>query len=46
MDYGQHILLSTGNFLCSAPSLNSTMDFSKKRMEDEVVDSVLERKLE
>ena len=46
MDYGQHVLLSTGNFLCSAPSLNSTMDFSKKRMEDEVVDSVLERKSE
>ena len=46
MDYEQHVLLSTGNFLCSAPSLNSTMDFSKKRMEDEVVDSVLERKSE
>ena len=46
MDYGQHVLLSTGNFLCSTPSLNSTMDFSKKRMEDEVVDSVLERKSE
>ena len=44
MDYGQYVLLSMGNFLCSAPSLNSTMDFSKKRMEDEVVDSVLERK--
>ena len=46
MDYRQHVLLSTGNFLCSAPSLNSTMDFSKKPMEDEVVDSVLERKSE
>ena len=30
MDYGQNIVLSTGNFLCSAPSVNSTMDFSKK----------------
>ena len=46
MDYGQHVLLSTGNFLCSAPSLNSTMDFSKKPMEGDVVDSVLERKSE
>ena len=46
MDYGQHILLSTGYFFCSAPSLNLTMDFSKKPMEDKVVDSVLERKSE
>jgi hypothetical protein len=46
MDYGQHVLLSTGNFLCSAPSCNSTMDFSKKPMEDRVVDSPFERKLE
>ena len=46
MDYGQHVLLSTGNFLCSTPSLNSTMDFSKKPMEDEVVNSVLEKKSE
>ena len=35
MDYGQKVLLSTGNFLCSAPSMNSTMDFSKKPLEDE-----------
>ena len=44
MDYGQNIVLSTGNFLCSAPSMNSTMDFSKKRVEDGVVDSPIERK--
>ena len=45
MDYGQNIVLSTGNFLCSAPSVNSTMDFSKKRMEDGVVDSPIEKKV-
>ena len=44
MDYGQNIVLSTGNFLCSAPSMNSTMDFSKKRLEDGVVDSPIEKK--
>ena len=44
MDYGQNIVLSTGNFLCSAPSVNSTMDFSKKRVEDGVVDSPIEKK--
>ena len=45
MDYGQNIVLSTGNFLCSAPSVNSTMDFSKKRVEDGVVDSPIEKKV-
>ena len=45
MDYGQNIVLSTGNFLCSAPSMNSTMDFSKKRVEDGVVDSPIEKKV-
>ena len=44
MDYGQNIVLSTGNFLCSAPSVNSTMDFSKKRVEDGMVDSPIEKK--
>ena len=45
MDYGQNIVLSTGNFLCSAPSVNSTMDFSKKQVEDGVVDSPIEKKV-
>ena len=45
MDYGQNIVLSTGNFLCSVPSMNSTMDFSKKRVEDGVVDSPIEKKV-
>ena len=44
MDYGQNIVLSTGNFLCSAPSVNLTMDFSKKRVEDGMVDSPIEKK--
>ena len=44
MDYGQNIVLSTGNFLCSVPLMNSTMDFSKKRVEDGVVDSPIEKK--
>ena len=44
MDYGQNIVLSTGNFLCSAPSMNSTMDFSKKGVEVGVVDSLIEKK--
>ena len=29
MDYGQNIVLSMGNFVCSAPSMNSTMDLKK-----------------
>ena len=45
MDYGQNILLSTRNFLCSAPSVNSTIDFSKKRIDNGVVDSPLEKKV-
>ena len=45
MDYGQNIVLSIGTFLCSAPSVNSTMDFSKKRVEDGVVDSPVEKKV-
>ena len=45
MDYGQNIVLSTGNFLCSSPSVNLTMDFSKKRVEDGVVDSPIEKKV-
>ena len=44
MDYGQNIVLSMGNFLCSAPSVNLTMDFSKKQVEDGVVDSPIEKK--
>ena len=46
MDYGQNILLSTGNFLCSAPSVNLTMDFSKKPVEDGMVDSPIEKKVQ
>ena len=45
MVYGQNIVLSTGNFLCSAPAVNSTMDFSKKRVEDGVVDNPIEKKV-
>ena len=45
MDYGQNIVLSTGNFLCSALSVNSTMDFSKKLVEDGVVDSPIVKKV-
>ena len=44
LDYGQYEILSTGNFLCSAPMLNSTMDFLGKRIKDEVVDSPPEKK--
>ena len=45
MDYGQNVILSTRNFLCSAPSMNSTIDFSKKPLEDGVVDSPLKKKV-
>ena len=45
MDYGQNIVLSMGNFLCSGPSVNSKMDFSKKQIEDGVVDSPIEKKV-
>jgi len=43
LDYGQHVLHSKGNLLCSAPTLNSTMDFSVKHVEDGVVNSPLDR---
>ena len=43
MEYEQNVLLSTRNFLCSAPSMNSTMDFSMKPLEDGVVDSPLKK---
>ena len=39
LDYGQFLILSTGNFLCSAATENSTMDFSTKPIDDSVVDS-------
>ena len=39
LDYGQFLILSTGNFLCSAAMANSTMDFSTKPIDDSVVDS-------
>ena len=39
LDYGQFLILSTGNFLCSAATANSTMDFSTKPIDDSVVDS-------
>ena len=45
LDYGQYVILSTGNFLCSAPTVNSTMDFSIKPIEEGVVDSPPNRKL-
>ena len=46
MDYGQNILLSIGNFLCSTRLVNLTMDFSKKLVEDGVVDSLVEKKVQ
>ena len=46
MDYGQNIILNTGNFLCSTLLVNSTMDFSKKPIEDGVVDSLVENKVQ
>ena len=39
LDYGQFLILSTGNFLCSAAMANSTMDFSTKPIDNSVVDS-------
>ena len=45
LDYGQYVILSTGNFLCSAPTINSTMDFSVKPIEEGVVDSPPNSKL-
>ena len=45
LDYGQYVILSTGNFLCSAPMVNSTMDFSVKPIEEGVVDSPPNNKL-
>ena len=39
LDYGQYVILSTGNFLCFAPTGNSTMDFSTLPVNDGVVDS-------
>ena len=45
LDYGQFVILSTGNFLCSAPTVNSTMDFSVKPIEEGVVDSPPNSKL-
>ena len=45
LDYGQYVILSTGNFLCSAPMVNSTMDFSVKPIEEGVVDSPPNSKL-
>ena len=45
LDYGQYVILSTGNFLCLAPMVNSTMDFSVKPIEEGVVDSPPNNKL-
>ena len=39
LDYGQFLNLSTGNFLCLAATVNSTMDLSTKPIDDSVVDS-------
>ena len=45
LDYEQYVILSTGNFLCSASTVNSTMDFSVKPIEEGVVDSPPNSKL-
>ena len=45
LDYGQYVILSTGNFLCSTPTVNSTMDFFVKPIEEGVVDSPPNSKL-
>ena len=45
LDYGQYVILSTGNYLCSVPKVNSTMDFSVKPIKDGVVDSPPNSKL-
>ena len=45
LDYRQYVILSTGNFLCSAPTVNSTMDFSVKPTKEGVVDSPPNNKL-
>ena len=45
MEYGQKVLLNTRNFLCSAPSMNLTMDFSMKPLEDGVVNSPLKKNM-
>ena len=45
LDYGQYVILSMGNFLCSAPMVNSTMDFSVKPIKEGVVDSPPNSKL-
>ena len=39
LDYGQFLILSIRNFLFSAATENSTMDFSTKPIDDSVVDS-------
>ena len=44
LDYGQYVRLSTRNFLCSAPTGNSTMDFSTLPVNDGVLDSLPEHK--
>ena len=45
LDYGQYVILSMGNVLSSAPTVNSTMDFSVKPIEEGVVDSPPHSKL-
>ena len=45
LDYGQYVILSTRNFLYSAPKVNSTMDFFVKPIEKGVVDSPPNSKL-
>ena len=45
LDYEQYVIFSTGNFLYSAPMVNSTMDFSVKPIEEGVVDSPPNSKL-
>ena len=44
LDYGQYFIFSTRNFLCSAPTTNSTMDFSTLLVNNGVVDSPPEQK--
>ena len=45
LDHRQYVILSTRNFLYSAPTVNSTMDFFVKPIEEEVVDSPPNSKL-
>ena len=45
LDYKQYVILSTGNFLCLASTVNSTMDFPVKPIKEGVVNSPPNSKL-